>query len=286
MTRTLRHKFADRLNALRSAWFFHRLRLRQPLGDRSPGVIRFNGLTVRYSDLASFYVEYKDIFRQGIYAFDAANDRPRIIDGGGCIGMSVLFFKQRYPDARITTFEPDEQLAAMLRQSLSSNDIGDVEVVTSGLAANEGVMRFVAHGSDAGRMLGESERTDAATTAVHTTTLSRYLDEPVDFLKLNIEGQELPVLEQCAEKLRNVSEAVIEYHGWAGHEQRLGKLLELLDDRGFYYLVHDFDRESCAGTKPPFRYRPDCNWECLVYARRVGEATATAPRPRMIRKAA
>jgi len=36
-------------------------------------------------------MEYKDIFVQGIYYFKAKNANPYIIDGGGCIGMSVLY---------------------------------------------------------------------------------------------------------------------------------------------------------------------------------------------------
>jgi hypothetical protein len=103
--------------------------------------------------------------------------------------------------------------------------------------------------------------------------LSDYLDEPVDFLKLNIEGEELPVLQEAAAsgKLRNVREMVLEYHGWPDGEQHLGDILNLLDRHGYRYLVHDFDAETCGTSKPPFHLTPETAWFCLVYARRLDD---------------
>jgi hypothetical protein len=101
--------------------------------------------------------------------------------------------------------------------------------------------------------------------------LSDYLDEPVDFLKLNIEGEELPVLQEAAAsgRLRNVRELVLEYHGWPGKQQGLGYILNLLDSNGYRYLVHDFDSQTCGASKPPFRMTADTTWFCLVYGRRT-----------------
>jgi hypothetical protein len=53
----------------------------------------------------------------------------------------------------------------------------------------------------------------------------------------NIEGQELPVLEETREGLANVEQMTVEYHGWPHRPQRLGALLTLLDEAGFRYHV-------------------------------------------------
>ena len=96
-----------------------------------------------------------------------------------------------------------------------------------------------------------------------------FIGERVDFLKLNIEGQELPVLDEVAHsgRLRNVRELVVEYHSWPNKEQRLGEILNLLDEQGFRYLIHDFDAETGRVTKPPFRWTPKTMWACLIYGR-------------------
>jgi hypothetical protein len=143
----------------------------------------------------------------------------------------------------------------------------DVTIVTAGLGDSDGTATFAADGSAGGRVEAE-----AATKKVRVERLSKYLTEPVDFLKLNIEGQELPVLRECAEAgvLKNVRQMVVEYHGWARGKQCLGDLLSLLDSQGFRYLLHDFDAETCVTTKPPFRHRPNAHWFCLIYARQDG----------------
>lgn len=109
--------------------------------------------------------------------------------------------------------------------------------------------------------------------------ISDYLNEPIDFLKLNIEGEELAVLQEAeaSGRLRNVRELVLEYHGWPKGEQRLGAILELLDRQGFRYLIHDFDAESCCASKPPFHLTPQTTWFCLVYARRQDDEAGHAP---------
>src|SRR5947209_3594708 len=58
-----------------------------------PGIRRVGPFTVAYSDLFSLYMEIKDIFSNQIYSFEPPSSRPVIIDGGGCIGISVLYFK-------------------------------------------------------------------------------------------------------------------------------------------------------------------------------------------------
>jgi len=139
--------------------------------------------------------------------------------------------------------------------TLSSLDLGAVD----------GVVTFTPDGSAGGRIASSD-----STHSIRVERLSPHLREPVDFLKLNIEGQELPVLAECAVAgtLSNVRQMVVEYHGWAGGKQSLGDLLNLLDSEGFRYFVHDFDSETCTTTKPPFRHRPRSHWFCLVHAQR------------------
>ena len=233
------------------------------------GDMRFNGYLVRYTDIFSIYFEYKDIFVNRIYNFVTENPAPLIIDGGGCIGMSVLYFKSIYPNAKIICFEPDEKIFKILQFNISVNNLTDVTLIKAGLASEECSARFLSDGLDGGKIIDSED----STTTINTVRLSDYLDMPVDFLKLNIEGQELPVLQEAAAtgRLQNVRELVLEYHNWPGKEQCLGKILELLNFQGFEYLVHDFDAETNGVTKPPFHMTSKTTWFCLVYARRMND---------------
>jgi len=221
---------------------------------------------VDYADLLSLYVEFKDIFCHQIYWFESSSQQPVIIDGGGFIGMSVLYFKSLYPSARITCFEPDPGIFQMLKSNVRRNGCLEVNLIEAGLADREGVGSFLPDGMDGGRIAETAESTN-----IRTVLLSHYLSQPVDFVKLNIEGMELPVLQEVesAGRLRNIRNLVLEYHGWTAGPQRLGELLQLLDRNGFRYLVHDFDSETNFVSKPPFQHHFDAPWFVLVSAQRM-----------------
>jgi hypothetical protein len=76
------------------------------------------------------------------------------------------------------------------------------------------------------------------------------------------------VLEEARDRLRNVEQLVVEYHGWPDAEQRLGPILTLLADSGFRYLVNHMDYETNPAVRPPFRVDAAATWFALVYASR------------------
>lgn len=218
-------------------------------------------------------MQYKDEFIRQIYYFKAKRPDPLIIDGGSNIGMSILYFKRLYPLARIIGFEPDPSIFRLLEGNMNRNSIQGVDLINAGLGAESGSATFAPDGSAGGQIIDGS-----GGITVRQERLSDYLHEPVDFLKLNIEGAELAVLEEAenSNRLGNIREMVLEYHGWGGKGQKLGPILDLLDRQGFRYLLHDFDDETNNASKPPFRLEPKTTWFCLVYARRLASGVKAA----------
>lgn len=233
-------------NKIYSVWFKTESKIRPRF---QKGTVRMGRYQVTYTDILSLYIEYKDIFCRLIYHFECEKSNPYIIDGGGCIGMSVLYFKYIYPEAKIICFEPDPEIFKILQHNLTTNNLDDVTLINAGLSKEGGILSFSSDNVDGGKIVESSQ----GNIKIRTVRLSEYLSEAVDFLKLNIEGQELPVLQEieASGKLRNIREMVIEYHGWPDESQKLGELLTILDRNGFQYLIHDFDRETCSASKPP-----------------------------------
>ncbi|MBA3945640.1 MAG: FkbM family methyltransferase [Herpetosiphonaceae bacterium] len=199
-------------------------------------VIQVNGWHLRVPDLHSFLYTYKSIFVDEIYAFNAPSEAPYIIDCGANIGLSVLYFKRRFPQATILAFEPDPLLAAVLEANLQANGVRDVTVVQKALWSSETVVRFRADGADGGRIdLGQEPNL----LAVPTVRLSSYLNnQPVDCLKIDIEGAEGEVLHECAAGLAHVRYVFVEFHSFAGRPQELGSLIKLFETRGFRSHIH------------------------------------------------
>lgn len=226
--------------------------------------VHIEGLKIYCHDLLAFYMAVKDIFVRKVYNFDTDAMEPRIIDGGGHIGLFSLFVKRKYPQARITIFEPDPESLSLLKKNLAANGIKDAQVVEAGLMDHEGYIAFASDGSD-----GSSFYSPTAQSKVPVVRLGKYLDEDIDFLKLNIEGAEYAVIREIEPLLGNVRQSVIEYHGFPETGQNLHHILAILDRSGFRYLINDFDHQTNPATKPPFHLDSDTRFFLLVYAKNM-----------------
>jgi len=265
---TLRGEGADMLDgSIESLAPLKRRMMADP--PKTSGVERIGGYQVRINDAPNFYMSYKDIFVRRYYHFESANSAPYILDGGGNIGLSVLAFRQAHPGARIVTFEPDTAVLPILQENLAGNGIKDVKVVHGALTDFDGSATFTGDGRYGGSLYaGEGNGEQTARYPVPAVRLRDYLDEPVDFLKLNIEGAEWDVLADCDDRLKYVREMVIEYHHLPHLPRTLHRILDLLDRRGFEYLINDFDLETNPAAAAPFRLNRQRKYYLLVYARR------------------
>lgn len=228
--------------------------------------VAFKGLTIFCKDLMAFYIAAKDIFIQEVYSFDADSETPRVLDGGGHIGLFTLFVKQKYPKAQITVFEPDFESLHILQKNLEANGIFDVEVIEAGLLDHEGEISFGADGSDGGSIFGENKN-----CTIPVVSLSPYITDGIDLLKLNIEGAECAVFKDIASQLNCVRQLVFEYHGFPETGQQLHHILSILDNAGFRYLINDFDHQTNPASKPPFKLSSETRFFLLVYAKQMRE---------------
>jgi FkbM family methyltransferase len=229
------------------------------------GIFFFKNMKIEYVDSLSLYHEFKDIFENKIYHFESQTKTPFILDAGGYIGLSTLYFKYIYPDAKIITFEPDPSIFKVLKNNVEKNKLGSVTLVNAALGAKDGTMLFFADGADGGFCIDKDVLGKVNNKSlVSVVQLSNYIDRPVDLLKMNIEGMEGDVFEEISHKLHLVKELIFEYHAFYNLPQSLGKILNLLDSKGFRYLITD---ATNAKIQVPFVLRK--NYKCfnLVYAK-------------------
>lgn len=221
------------LSRLFTAQEFRRLKRRPRY---VPFTIQLSGKTFRGVDGPSFYHSFREIFDEQIYAFDAPTSAPRIIDGGANVGLSILFFKKHYPGSRIIGFEPSPKVFEVLEQNIAAFEFDDVQLMQKAIWIEDAELQFHQDGADAGHVVHGGDGNE--TISVQACSLKPYLQEPVDLLKLDIEGAEVDVLADCASALTNVQNLFVEYHSFADQPQRLNELTGVLSEAGFRYQIH------------------------------------------------
>lgn len=201
-----------------------------------PGVTKILSKELEYIDSASFYFIYKEIFKNEIYKFKTTSKKPYIIDAGANIGLGVIYFKQLYPEAEVTAFEPDLNVFNIMKRNINKFQLDNVHLISKGLWDSVGTLQFFAEGADAGRIVSGLDKKNLI--GVQTDRLSPYLNRKVDFLKMDIEGAEYRVLKDCANILRNVQNIFVEFHSFVGKEQVLPEILQVLKTAGFRIFIN------------------------------------------------
>lgn len=203
-------------------------------------------------DGASFVATYYELFKKGVYNFRAENTSPFIIDCGANIGLSIIYFKQKFPSAEIIAFEPDPVIYAALKNNLVANKMNDVNIINKAIWIEDTSIKFISEGGESGRLINHNnDRNNDNVILVKTQSLKNLLNRKVDFLKIDIEGAEYEVIKDCFDNLLFVECLFVEYHSHKDEKQKLGELLSILSSAGFRYHI----KESYTSSKP-FIERP------------------------------
>ena len=208
--------------------------------------------TAGWADVAGFRMRhlgdewmrylYREVFAERTYWFATEKPRPVILDCGGNIGMSTLFFKAIYPEAEIAMFEPAPWACEAIEATLRENALGGVTVHNVALAEEAGEIELFHDESDLGSALMSVRALPmlGSTVRVPSARLSSFVTGHVDYMKLDVEGSEMPVLREMAAsgKLRLVDQIGMEYHHHLRNdEDSLGECLSLLEHQGFGYQI-------------------------------------------------
>jgi FkbM family methyltransferase len=212
---------------------------RRPAAPRRETVL---GMPVFFHDYYWLLEMYEDIFLRRQYEFESESPAPAIVDAGSNIGLAILFFKRRFPRATVLGFEPDPETFELLTRNVEANRLAGVRIRNEALYDGRTELELFGDPSVPGspQMTTSRNRLAGAAKRVPATRLSEHVTEPVDFLKVDIEGAERVVLDELAEagKLPLVGRMAIEYHHhMEPGEDGLAGLLATLERGGFGYQL-------------------------------------------------
>lgn len=210
--------------------------------DLKNKIVNVAGYKLSYLNHGSFEYLFREVFLSQEYHFITSNRNPLIIDCGSNIGMSTLYFKLMYPNSRIICFEPDETTFHCLQKNVEQNNLQFMEVNMKAVSDNEGKIEFYYDIENPGSLVMSTiqERMPRQKREVDAVHLSKYVNEEVDFLKIDVEGAELGVITELsnAGKLNHVKQMAIEYHHHiVKDDDVLSKMLIILENAGFGYQI-------------------------------------------------
>lgn len=231
---------------------------------RQPGQMILEGRTFLYADLHSFYYEAVQIFGSHLYGFHPQSTSPLILDCGAHVGLASLYFATHFPSAEIHAFEADPTIAAMLKANCESFQLSRVQVHAAAVWTHCNGVTFASQGDDSGHV-GEGSTHSLQTPSIRLRDL--LTAQPIDLLKLDIEGAEFDVLPDCHGALQNVSALIMEVHVLR-NQASLGALLSILERNGFRYVLSDLHEATwlpCV-EMPPLHFVKTDQYIVSVFA--------------------
>ncbi len=191
-----------------------------------------------HNDLAFGFME---MFVKEEYGVALPTATPSIIDCGANIGLAMLYFKARYPGAKVLCFEPNPAGADLVERHIRENNLRDVAVQRAACGAAPGEASFFVNATDSILSSFDRERAKAdAEIKVPVVRLSEFIQAPVDLLKIDVEGAEWAIFEDliAAGKMPLIRSLIVEYHHQiGGRPAELSRFLAFIEAAGFRYEI-------------------------------------------------
>lgn len=176
--------------------------------------------------------------------FDLIQPGDYVLDAGAHIGTFSL--ASAALGAHVCAVEAGRANAAALRNSVAENAFENLIVVNNALGAKSGVLHFVENGAYGvvTERLSSVVRSDNEIAAISGQDLLQQLGwTHVDYIKLDVEGWEIPVLEGMAEILARDDAPIIVYesNSWAlkGNGYHYLELRQALERFGYHNFLID-----------------------------------------------
>ena len=222
-------------------WSTYR-RLRRLSRSRVPGKTKVLDYTVSYPSSNNLLFLFRQLFIERLYTLASSTASPLVVDCGSNIGMSILACKTAYPDCRIIGFEPHPVLYGFLERNVAENGLTNTQLHRKAVSNASGSLEFFLNDNEPGslNMSLIARENVASSISVEVEKLSQHIVEPVDMLKLDIEGAETAVIEDLhtAGKLRLVNKIVCEYHHHIEKGvDKLSHILGMFESNGFGYQL-------------------------------------------------
>ncbi len=211
----------------------------------------------------------EEILINECYYFEETNPESVIIDCGTHYGVSLYYYRKQFPKKKIICFEPSKRAYSVLKRNIKENGWVSIDSHNSALSNKRVTLNFYdqTYQSMAGSLKRRKGDKNSKAHKIKVELLSPYLDQSVDFLKLDLEGEEMKVLQEIESKLENVNAIFCEYHE-ATCPTPLEDVVGLLRKNGYQVKVSLSDYYLRVTKRRPLKHTANaCSY--VLYAKRV-----------------
>ena len=160
------------------------------------------------------FATFEEVILKEDYNLTINFNPSTIIDGGANIGLTSVFFANKYPNADIVAVEPEEGNFEMLKKN--TTNYGRISLIRSGIWSHSAILSVIDEGKG-NNSFTVAEILSPKVDSINAISIYDIMQErswdTIDILKLDIEGAEKNVFEKKFEQwLPRVKILIIEFH--------------------------------------------------------------------------
>lgn len=199
-------------------------------------LIQRDGLSL-YSYTAKYLFPRMSEFEAKFERFFKINEGDTVVDIGACIGDTSVPMAMKVGDkGNVIAIEALPQNAECLRLNLKK--FPNCRVIEKAMSNQCGEITFWTHPAPTGGSLEHGYGRNKP-VRVLTDTLNNVLDDiHVDFLKVDVQGAEVEVLQGASKVLKNIPKIVVETHYRLSPFKTYPEVLKILDKYCNTHVIH------------------------------------------------
>jgi FkbM family methyltransferase len=212
-------------------------------------------IVVRKSPAQDLNIAY-EIFRHNIYQCPKqlnAKNIKTIVDVGANVGYSCLYWLHHFPEARVIAFEPHPEHIKQIEVHLQINRVTERVTLFPSAAGTKVGELFLADKGPESTLLASSNSPKLSVPVVDW--FSQLGNQPIDLLKMDIEGSEYPLLADSRFSNLRIETCVLEWHQTPDYPDGRKWCIDRLSHLGYSVVPGKLEQE-CAGLL--WAFRQDC----------------------------
>ena len=185
-----------------------------------------------HNDHIGFLV--KEIFVREVYALNKNKEVFKILDLGSNIGLSVAYFKMRFPDAIIEAYEPDKNSFQFLQKNIRENDWKNVSADEMAVSDKNGFL-FALSIEEKASVNSNFATSGREESQVPSKGIAEILQQNFDIIKMDVEGGEWRIFKKIIEHqlIPKANNWFVEFHQIGKNKKQFEEILNCFQQNGY-----------------------------------------------------